>query len=463
MQMSLKKITIRNFKLIESTSLEPGKINQIVGENNQGKTTILEAIQFAMVGSTDESLIRHGEEIASVTLEFTDGLVVVRWLTKGAGQGLTVQLNDMSPQRPQSYLNGLVGVGAFNPKEVLDPKKRTEYLMKVIDLKVTKKQIKEIVGDKIIPDFNYDDHGLKVIERASKFFYDTRAVENKRLKAAKSEIVVYQKNLGDPPPESRIKESDQEIRVALDLYQKDLKGLKQKYDDWAKEKKEYDEHYSALKRSFDVNNLAIQEMRKLETELENTRMSLVQELEIHQKDKENFGPEPDIGNESAMINEHIADVNAEILLRKNRESYQKEIDFIGVLKSKAETIEGEAKRYGEIYKCISNSLTAKLMSAADLPVKGMTFEDGKFKLDGVDVEQLSSSKTLSLALAITKKLNKKANLICIDGVELLDERTFLDLHAEMIKDEFNYFLTKVGPAFKNDEDKVFKMNNGGVH
>ena len=51
--MGLKKIVIKNLKLIENAVIEPGKVTQIVGENNQGKTTVLEAIEIGMTGSKD--------------------------------------------------------------------------------------------------------------------------------------------------------------------------------------------------------------------------------------------------------------------------------------------------------------------------------------------------------------------------------------------------------------------------
>jgi len=139
--MSLKKIHIKNLKLIEDMVIEPGKINQFVGDNNQGKTTVLEGIQFAMVGSTDVSMIRHEQEEAIVELSFDDGLEVYRSLNRDGVQTLKVQINDLSPQRPQSYLNRFVGVGTFDPHAVLDPKKRNDYFLQAIDVKITKERL----------------------------------------------------------------------------------------------------------------------------------------------------------------------------------------------------------------------------------------------------------------------------------------------------------------------------------
>jgi len=452
--MSLEKISIKNFKLIKEVTIYPGKINQIVGENNNGKTTVLEAIQFAMVGSTDKSLITHGEDKATVELIFTDGLVVLRMLSKEAGQTLKVELNDMSPQRPQSYLNGLVGVGTFNPKEVLDPKKRTEYLMKVINVKVQKCQIESIAGEHDIPDFNYDEHGLKVIERVSQYFYDARAVQNKAHKKAVSEVEVYQKDLPEDPGSPKHEGSDEDMKQAIEAFKQDFESLQSKQDEWDKQNNEVQNNAKEI-------DTLVNEMEELRTQIKHKCGQADAYRRVNREIIENRGEKPDIIKEAEAITHNIDGVREEINLRKEIGSFEREKMFIDKLKNTAWEIEVKAKSLGAVYKNISTNLVAELMSRAELPIEGLSYIDGKFKLDNIEVEQLSSSKALSLALAITKKLNKKCNLICIDGIELLDQKTYAALHAEMIKDEYNYFMTKVGRPFEVNipfEDIEKRMN-----
>jgi len=453
--MSLNRIHIKNLKLIKEVTIQPGKVNQIVGENNMGKSTILEAIQFAMIGSTDESIISHGEKQTSVDLNFSDGLSVKRWLTRGSGQGLAVEMNDMTPQKPQSFLNGLVGVGTFNPKEVLDPKNRTDYFLKTIDLKVTKEQIEEVTGDIELPEINYDDHGLKVIQRAAQFFYDSRTIANKSLKKANVEANHYKDKLGELPVNKKIDASDEDLKQLIEGFKSGLKNLKQKHDEWVENKKCVNDNVDVIKG---MKN----KVHQLKCELVNEKQSLIDALKINRIHEEKLGPEPDIGKESAEFNEHIEFSTAEVSLRKEHDTYNNQHEFVDRLFERVAEFETESKNLGAIYKKLTQDLTEKIMGEADLPAKGLTFEDGDFKLDGVNVDQLSSSKTLSLALAVARKLSKKANLICVDGVELLDEATYNDLNKEMSKDNFNYFMAKVGPAFTNSNDKIIKMNNGAV-
>ena len=78
--MECNKISIRNFRNIEAAEIEfDSGVNILCGENAQGKTNMLEAIHFTSLGksfrtSHDEEMIRFGEELCEVSLDFTDSV-----------------------------------------------------------------------------------------------------------------------------------------------------------------------------------------------------------------------------------------------------------------------------------------------------------------------------------------------------------------------------------------------------
>jgi len=53
----LEKIEIENFRNIKNLSFEPKRINLILGPNNVGKTTLLEAILVSLIGLQEEDII----------------------------------------------------------------------------------------------------------------------------------------------------------------------------------------------------------------------------------------------------------------------------------------------------------------------------------------------------------------------------------------------------------------------
>jgi len=57
MKFMLEKIEIENFRNIKNLSFEPKRINLILGPNNVGKTTLLEAILVSLIGLQEEDII----------------------------------------------------------------------------------------------------------------------------------------------------------------------------------------------------------------------------------------------------------------------------------------------------------------------------------------------------------------------------------------------------------------------
>ncbi len=71
--MSLLKLSIHNFRCIESAGLElDGRCNLVVGPNGSGKTSLLEAVGFlsrgrSFRGTRTDGLVRHGERVFQIS------------------------------------------------------------------------------------------------------------------------------------------------------------------------------------------------------------------------------------------------------------------------------------------------------------------------------------------------------------------------------------------------------------
>ncbi len=120
--MQARRLTLTNFRNYQEQTLEFGDgINILFGDNAQGKTNILEAIYLFSMGKAnrahkDSELIRHGQEEASLTLEFFDGereLTAQMQLFKSRRKQVT--LNEV-PVRKNSELVGRFRVVYFGPE-----------------------------------------------------------------------------------------------------------------------------------------------------------------------------------------------------------------------------------------------------------------------------------------------------------------------------------------------------------
>ena len=104
--MLCKKVELCNFRNVESEVVEfSDGINILHGENAQGKTNLLEAIYYVSLGKSfrtthDEDMIRVGEEMAEISIDFTDSVrtqnILVRMMK---GKRKRIELNRVKVNR----------------------------------------------------------------------------------------------------------------------------------------------------------------------------------------------------------------------------------------------------------------------------------------------------------------------------------------------------------------------------
>lgn len=75
---TITTISIRNFKGIEDLQLNAKKLNAIIGKCGSGKSSLLDAIRFALTGKAGKEVIQKGCREASVVLRFSDNSTIER-------------------------------------------------------------------------------------------------------------------------------------------------------------------------------------------------------------------------------------------------------------------------------------------------------------------------------------------------------------------------------------------------
>lgn len=460
--MQIVKLQIKNFLSISDAEIRPGQINQIVGRNNQGKTTILRALEVAFKGSTDGSLVKKGEEQAEVIVEFNDQLSVRRRIKANGSQDLTVKKAGFKADSPQNLLNGLFDAGAFNPLELLDPKRRTDVLLKAIELKVTEEDLRNAVGEECpvpLPPLDYSQHGLKVAEQAHKYFYQRRAEANKAAKAKAEEFRVKKAEL-PAITKSSDPRTDEELRAAVATMRTELGEEKKKsaiYTERIRQAQGLEAAMAGVNQSITQVQHQMDVLQQRLADLEAQKMDLEISLTEARIQADQVRPEQDRTQE---INESIMKVQEELTRRAQVSALQerhKMVDQVGMVAEDAQEfaglLDGVVERLGSDFR-------AELMKRAELPIEGLAYENDQFFLDGCSIDNLSSSKTLKLAVAVARKLAARTKLICIDGAELLDDESYAALRKEIENDGFVYFITKVGSPFEHAGDQITVMEGG---
>lgn len=413
--MKIVKLTIHNFLKLKDVEMNPSKTNVIVGKNKQGKTSILKAIRAAFTGDADSSSIRIGEGKAEITVEL-DELNIKRTITE-KGNYLDISNKEgMKMPAPQKYLDGILGTFSFNPIEFFEkkPVERKKYLLNAIKLTISQDELAQYTGEKLAG-LDYDTHALEVVEQARKFYYDKRT-------AANSEKTKKEKTLAELT--SKIPEgfdpksvSDEAVNKLRDAIQKD-KLEKQKHEDHKK-------HIVTLqKQEKDLT----EQIASLQAKLKDVQTEIVAAIDV----KFDYSDDMSL----AAAEEALAKLEG-----------QRELAFTV---KRADEVRGElsiavqeAEKLDDIVKRLTKEVPEDLIKKAKLPVDGLTIADNDILINGVSLDNLSSSEQLKFGLQIVRALNGDFKVICVDGIETLDKESFEFFLKEIESDEFQYFVTRV--------------------
>lgn len=482
-------LSIKNFMQIREAKLELGKITQITGQNSQGKTSIIKAIQTAIKGSTDTSLITHGEERMEVVLELPDETHIRRTLNQKGNSSVSVDRGDFSVKAPQGYLAELFDYNGFNPIELLDSKGRNEAILKAIDIKITPELLAEKLGVEVkdLPDLDYSQHGLKVLDSAYRYKYQRRKEANADALAKKNKWSVNKEGLVIVEKPELDREKIAEQVMALNDKKKDLEAKKtaakvavdknQKVEtdisQWEQKKIELAAEADKLEADHDANlKKAAAEYERKVQELNSARSNAATRISTKIEEADNWIKELKEQHYEAMLDPNGFD--AEIAEVANSiKSFDVEIEKIKTFEAAAasvkmvEDLEAEYKNAEDFASKLTNQLEqfeaikAEILATAEMPIDGLTMQDGQFLVNGVAIENLSASQTMKLAVGIARKHAKKTKIICCDGLELLDEANYKAFMEEIQKDDFHYVITTCrggDPAY----GQVLEMKSGSV-
>ena len=140
----LNNVTFRNFRNYESLNLQfSAGVNLITGENDQGKTTILEGIYFLSTAKShrtnrDDELIQHGKLWFYLKGQVSSrGLSNVVEITNACGEKKRVRINGKTQERISSVI-GRMNVVMFSPEDLSLVKGVPSERRKLLDILISR-------------------------------------------------------------------------------------------------------------------------------------------------------------------------------------------------------------------------------------------------------------------------------------------------------------------------------------
>lgn len=369
-------LEIENVKRVKAVSMQPSPsgLTVIGGNNGQGKTSVLDAIAWALGGEKyrPSNAQREGSVLPpSLHIELSNGLVVER---KGKNGDLKV-IDPRGNKAGQTLLNEFISQFALDLPRFMQQSSKDKALTLLGILGI---------GDK-----------LAELDRQENELYNRRhaigQIADQKKKYA-AELPNYPDAPSEPVSASELIRQQQEILARNGENQR-------KRDNAARIRLEYNQQFGKVKA--------------LEAELAEAKAklkTLTDDLDTANKTAADL-----IDESTSELEQNIANVEKiNVKVRANLDK-EKALD--------------EADHYGEEYNTLTGQIEKvraerlKLLDGANLPLPGLSVVDGELTYKGQKWDCMSGSDQLIVSTAIVRALNPRCGFVLMDKLEQLDADT----------------------------------------
>jgi DNA repair exonuclease SbcCD ATPase subunit len=415
--MRIVKLQASNVKRLVAVEIQPkGDVVEIRGKNGAGKSSVLDAIAYALGGTKlcPAEPMRQGQARGEVTVELEGGLIVTRTWTK-KGSYLEVTINGEKKKSPQAILDELAGRLTFDPLAFtrLEADKQRAQLIELLG-----------IGDE-----------LAKLDAEVERVYANRTEWNRevdRFKAAIQEEGSIPPNTPDAP--IGLAQVTAELEAALETTSENEK------------RRENLIHLERLvnERKAQRDKLDMEEtelMRKLDA----VRKSIMTTKAAIAEDKENL--ESERKAVAALVDPDVAPIKAKMAnLEQTNEAVRCKIK-VKDLRAKLDDAQQQADAHTQILDELKADKAA-VLAAAEYPVEGLGFDGDGVTYNGVPFAQCSAGERLRVSTAIAMRLNPKLRVILIRDGSLLDDASLDAIQAAAAQDGYQVWLERVADEGK---------------
>ena len=420
-QYRIIRLSAENIKRLTAVEIVPGDKNliEITGKNGAGKTSVLDAIWWALGGTSNvqDQPIRNGEDEATVELDLGNLIVKRKFILQDDGShttSLTVSNPDGARyQSPQKMLDAILGDLTFDPL--------------AFTRLGAKEQLKSL--QTLVADFDFDH----VAEQRAELFTERRII-NRDIKSLGSQIEAVDKKI----------ETNEGAEVI------DLSAATKAYDEVSKSRETFTHASNERDRGLRSLENATNRVQEITAQIENLkaeRDELAETIEHLEKSTSTpLGTMPDIS-----------------AARANLEKAQSQTAIVAAIDEKKRLSE----RHADLTKQ-SEALTQKMTdldnSAADavrasnMPVSGIAFGAECVLLNDVPFNQGSDAEQLRAAIEIAIAMNPELRICRVRDGSLIDEDGMKALEAYAAKHGFQVWIETV----QSDRDTAIVIEDGAV-
>lgn len=396
MAIKINKLQIENVKRVKAVKIEPtaNGLTIVGGKNNQGKTSVLDAIAWALGGNKyrPSQATREGSVVPpNLQLTLSNGLIVER---KGKNSDLKV-IDPNGQKAGQQLLDSFVEELAINLPKFMNAtnKEKANILLQIIG-----------VG-----------HQLAEFERQEAELYNQRRAIG-QIADQKTKFAKEQPYYPDVP---------KELVSISELIQQQQTILARNGENQRKR-----EQVAIIEQRHIQQQQEVERLKQQLAIAENTLLLTSQDLEIAKKSALDLYDESTAELETNI--QQIEEIN-----RKVRANLDKD---------KAET---DANEYHTQYNTLTAQIDAvrqqksELLQSANLPLPGLSVQEGELIYNGQKWDNMSGADQLKVSTAIVRKLKPDCGFILLDKSEQMDLDTLQEFGQWLEQEGLQAIATRV--------------------
>lgn len=443
----ITKIQIKNLFGISEFEADSKSI-ELLGGNGTGKTSVLDAIRYALTNrSTRDCIVKQGSVEGEIIIETDAGLSITRKPRTNKTDYKSIKQDNKPVQNPEAFLSELFSELQLNPVAFInmDTKEQNRIILDLIEYHWDLNTIKEWFGE-IPQGVDYQKHILEVLKQIAAedgFYFLQRQEVNRKIRFKKQLIEETQKELPEQFNAEKWENYDlQEIHTRIEQ----ARQYNAQIEKAENLKANYDNKIRGFQADKEVKLATLkQEIQDEKTMLEATHARLVAELKANEEALLNLNGKK-IDKEKVVNAEYeatVAQFNEELkafepyLLKQKTNILPLQEEAQAALKMKQvlpqynkmlamntelaelQEISNEFTRKIEL----ARTLPATILAKANLPLGEMSIDGDQVlikKPNGdLPISNLSEGEKLDLCVDIALKNKTGLQIVLIDGVEKL--------------------------------------------
>ena len=465
--MKTTKITIRNLFGIKETTLD-GRSVEITGPKGSGKTSVLDAIRYALTNRSDRDYIIHrGADEGEIIIETDTGLTIDRKTRATRADTIKVKDCTMLQTRPAEFLSGIFTPLQLNPVQFtqLSRQEKNRVILNLIEFSWDMNWIREQFGE-IPQGVDYSKHILEVladIQAENGVYFQSRQNLNRDIRNKQAFIADIAKDIpagydydkwnsypmGEKYRElEHLREQNSVIERAKAFrsgYEAKLRGLEAQRDvELAAIAREISNQRTDLIGTIERLRAEIQAAEDKVAGLEQRRQEREAVAQANYetavaKLEKDMGVANDYADRQPVDTSALAaEVDTAEQMRKHLNEYQRMV----AMQKELEDLSARSTELTEKIE-LARELPARILETATIPVDGLTVENGIPLIHGLPISNLSDGELLELCVDITVSKPGQLGIILVDGAERLDQGSRERLYAKCKDKGLQLIATRV--------------------